>query len=261
MEGRGYMEGRRHMEGRGHMEARGHMERSEYMEGNEYMKNTGRRKALRMAAAVLTCSLLIGSTVCASSDQRRDGISSRGAIDYDHGRVVMNAADCIILADEIDALEASYKSGITDALAKIGTYMQQDGGISHESRTDMDPQRIIFRDLEIAILRSQSVAHLAGTQASDTKGLIYYKFETNNILEVTGEDTGMPVLIVPAAEDNLTAQTAAWVDGHSVTGNGADNYYFYQKGFIEGYARKMGADVKYEYDDTGRAVSAKLVFS
>lgn len=214
-----------------------------------------------MVAAVLACGLLAGSTVCASSDRRREGISSRGAIDYDHGKIVIDSADFLTLADEIDALEASYKSGITDALAKIGTYMQQDGSVGYEGRTDIDPQRIVFRNLEIAILRSQSVAHLAGTQASDAKGLIYYKFEKNNILEVTGEETGMPVFIVPATEDNLAAQTAAWVDGHSVTGNGADNYYFYQKGFIEGYAQKMGADVEYEYDDTGKAVSAELIFS
>lgn len=242
------------------MEGSEHIEGREYMEGSEYMKNTGRRKVFRMAAAVLVCGLLAGSTVCASSERRRDGISSHGAIDYDQGKVVMESADLITLADEIDTLEASYKTGITDALAQIGTYMQQDGSISYAGRTDIDPQRIVFRDLEIAILRSQSVAHLADTQASDTKGPIYYKFEKNNLLEATNDNTGMPVFIVPAAEDNLTAQTAAWVDGHSVVGNGADNDYFYQKGFIEGYARKMGADVEYEYDDTGKAVSARLIF-
>lgn len=243
------------------MEGSEHIEGRKYMEGSEYMKNTGGRKVLRAAAAVLACGLLVGSTVCASSGRRRDGISSRGAIDYDHGRVVMDSVDLITLADEIDTLEASYKTGITDALAGIGTYMQQDGSIGYKSRADIDPRQIVFRDLMTAILWSQSVAHLAGTQASDTKGLIYYKFEKNNILEVTGEETGMPVFIMPAAEDNLTVQTAAWVDGHTVTGNGADNYYFYQKGFIEGYAQKTGAEVEYEYDDTGKIVSAKLIYS
>lgn len=231
------------------------------MKGSEYMKMMCKKKIFGMVAAILSCGLVVGSTVCASSGRRRDGISSRGAINYDHGKVMIDSADLTVLADEMDTLETSFKTGITDALAKIGTYVKQDGSISHEGRADIDPQRIIFRDLEIGILQSQSVAHLAGTHASDTKGPIYYKFEKNNLLEVTADDTGMPVFIVPATENNLTAQTAAWVDGRCLAGNGSDNYYFYQKGFIEGYADRIGATVEYQYDDTGKIVSAELIFS
>lgn len=230
------------------------------MEGGEYMKIMCGKKAFGMVAAVLVCGLIAGSMVYASSERRRDEIASRGIISYDHGRVVIDSADLITLADEIDALEASLKTDIADALAKIGTYMQQDGSISHESKTDIDPRRIAFRDLEIGILKSQSVAHLAGTHAADTKGPVYYKFDKNNLLEVTADDTGMPVLIIPATENNLSLQTAAWVDGHSLAGNGYDNYYFYQKGFIEGYAERIGATVEYQYDDTGKVESARLIF-
>lgn len=230
------------------------------MEGGEFMKMIYRKKILGMVTAVLICSLIGGNMAHASYERRRDGISSRGAVNYDHGKVIIDSADLITLADETDILEASFKTDITDALAEMGTYIQQDGSISHDGRTDIDPRQIAFRNLEIGILKSQSVAHLADTQASDSRGPVYYRFEKNNLLEVTSADTGMPVLIIPATEDNLTAQTAAWVDGYSLVGNGSDNYYFYQKGFIEGYAGRVGAKVEYKYDDTGKIESAKLIF-
>lgn len=225
------------------------------------MRDMDKRKLLCVGAAILVCTTVIGGKVCAAEVKRRDGIDSRGIINYDDGKVVIDSADLVALADEMDDLELSFKVGIADALAKIRTYIQPDGSISHDVKADIDPQQIVFGSLTDAILQTQSVSHLANTQASDESGLIYYKFAKNNILEVTGEDTGMPVFIVPATEDNLTAQTAGWVDGQCLAGNGSDNYYFYQKGFIEGYAKKIGAVVEYQYDDSGKIESAKLVFS
>lgn len=209
--------------------------------------------------AVLVCAAAVGGTVCAA-ESRRSSIASHGTVNYDDGRVVMKAVDLITLADRTDALETSFKTQIADKLAEITTYMQQDGSISHDYKAQIDPQQIAFGDLTAGILQSQSVSHLAQTQASNEEGPVYYKFEKNNILEVTNEDTGMPVLIVPAAEDNLAAQTAAWADGKCLAGNGSDNFYFYQKGFIEGYAAKMGAAVEYHYDDSGKIESAELIF-
>lgn len=224
------------------------------------MGNMNKKKLFCMGAVILICTAAIGQTVCAAEGQRRDRLSSSGIINYDNGRVVINSADMVILANEMDELERAFKPDIADTLAKIGTYIQSDGSVGHDKEADIDPRQIVFGDFVAGILQSQSVSHLAGTQASDESGLIYYKFAKNNILEVTGEDTGMPVLIVPATEDNLSAQTAGWADGHCLAGNGADNYYFYQKGFIEGYAGKIGAAVEYQYDDSGKIESAELIF-
>lgn len=229
-----------------------------YMRNND--KNKDNRRLICTAAVILVSSLLVSGTVYAAERHRRDSVRSRGTIDYDNGKVVINAGDFVTLANEMDELERIYKSEIADALAQIGTYIQQDGSISHESREDIDPCGIKFGSFIMGILQSQSVRHLADVQASDTKGPIYYKYETNNILEVTGEDTGMPVYIMPATADNLATQTAAWVEGRCLDGNGSDNYYFYQKGFIEGYAARVGAEVIYHYDDTGKIESARLIF-
>ena len=224
------------------------------------MRDVKIKQIFHMVATVLVCASAIGATVCAAGGHRRDEIRSRGTINYDNDTVVIDSADLIILADGMDDLETSFKTEAAKALAQIGTYVQQDGSISYEERQDIDPQKVAFGNYITGILRSQSVAFLANQQASDIKGPIYYKYEKNNLLEVTNSDTGMPVHIVPATADNLAKQTAAWVDGQCLAGNGFDNYYFYLKGFIEGYAAKMGATVEYQYDDTGKIESAKLVF-
>lgn len=224
------------------------------------MRDIKIKQIFYMIAVVLVCVSVIGTTVCAAAGHRRDEIRSRGTINYDDGAVVIDSADLITLADRMDELETSFKPGAAEALAQIGTYIQQDGSISYEDKQEIDPLKVAFGSYITGILRSQSVAFLADRQASDIKGTIYYKYEKNNLLEVTNTDTGMPVHIVPAAADNMTEQTAAWVDGQCFAGNGSDNYYFYQKGFIEGYAAKMGAKVEYLYDDTGKIESAKLVF-
>ncbi len=211
-------------------------------------------------AAILLCIGMAGGTARASEGSRRQRLISRGAVSYGGGRVVIDAADLAMLADETDRLELSFKTDLFQALAQIGTYIRTDGGLSHDARTEEDPTQIAFRDLVNGIRQSQSLAHLADTQASGGAGPLFYKFETNNLLETTGDDTGMPVYIRPATEDNLSAGTAAWAEGRCLVGNGSDNYYFYQKGFIEGYAAKVGARVEYRYDETGRMESARLVF-
>lgn len=220
------------------------------------MKN----RKLLFVLAVLSCTIFIGSTALASADQRRGMIRSKGIIDYANGKVVIDSSDLTSLADQADKVEISYKTALVDSLAQIGTYIQMDGSIDHSTRADIDPQHIRYDDYVTGIKESQSVVHLSSTHAANTyENLIYYKFEKNNILEVTDEDTGMPVYIVPATTDNLSEQTAAWIDGQCIEGNGADNYYFYQKGYIEGYAAKKGAEVKYKYDDSGKIVSAEII--
>lgn len=224
------------------------------------MRDVKIKQIFHMIATVLVCASVVGTTVCAAGGRRRDGIRSCGTIDYDNGTVVIDSADLITLADEMDELENTFKTGAAKALAQIGTYIQQDGSISYGDMQEIDPQKVMFSKYITGILRSQSVAFLADQQASDIKGPIYYKYGINNLLEVTNLDTGMPVHIVPATADNLAVQTAAWVDGQCLAGNGFDNHYFYLKGFIEGYAAKTGATVEYQYDDTGKIESAKLVF-
>lgn len=219
-----------------------------------------RNKKKLFILAICCGTVFIGSTVSAYENRRRDAIQSQGIIDYDNGKVFIDTADLILLAEQMDDLEISFKKELADGLAQIGTYIQEDGSIDHDNKwEDVDPQQITYRALTTGILKSQSVAHLADRQGSDEKGSIYYVREPNNILEVTNDNTEMPVFISAATEDNLTSKTAAWVDGQCLVGTGADNFYFYQKGYIEGYAEKNGGTVEYTYDETGRMESAKII--
>lgn len=220
-----------------------------------------RNKKKFFVLTVCCCTVFIGSTVSASANQRRNEIQSQGIINYDNGKVLVDTTDLLLLAEQMDDLELSFKEGLIDGLAGIGTYIQEDGSIDYDNKSeDIDPQQIVYSALTEGILKSQSVAHLSGIQASDEKGIIYYAREPNNILEVTHDNTAMPVFIAAAADDNLSSGTAAWVDGKCLVGTGADNYYFYQKGYIEGYAEKNGGTVEYTYDETGRMESAKITF-
>lgn len=156
----------------------------------------------------------VGTTVLASANKRRSLITSHGAINYDNGKVVANAAGLLSLADETDALANTYATVICRALNHIGTYFAADGSVNHESQT---AETIVLSCERLAegILRSQSVDHL--TAASVTA-------------------------------DNITAGAAAWVNGQCIIGNGADNERAYQRGLEDGAAgNDEDVDIRYTY--------------
>lgn len=139
---------------------------------------------------------------------RKNNLKSKGTIDYETGKVVICADDFAYLADEIDLLEAAYKINIVNALNSIDTYFTSDGMIVHDSdaadTSENSALKLSFAGLYKGIVNSQSVEHLEEQQ------------------------------IYAAASDNLSAGTAAWVNGKLIIGNGADNDAFYEKGLEEG---------------------------
>lgn len=189
----------------------------------------------------IVCAGIIGSSVMAEEGQydRRSSLASKGAVEYADGTVVIDSSDLTYLADRIDELERTYKAATVDALNQIGTYYaSSDGDISHDPdnnhiSSDMAAE-LSFNDLYQGILKSQSVDHLADVQAQDPDGKpLYYAdgsaAESNNLIMTTTEANGLPILIRPASENNLTAGTAAWVNGKLIVGNGADNAAYYSK--------------------------------
>lgn len=148
------------------------------------------------ALVFLSGVICMGSTAAASTDQRRSMIQSKGIINY-AGKVIIDSSDVTNLADQTDDLEISYKKALTDSLAQIGSYVRADGSMEHDKKEEIDPQQIRYSDLTAGILNSQSVAYLSDTQAADLTGYVYYAQSPNNILEVTNDNTGMPVYIMP----------------------------------------------------------------
>lgn len=196
----------------------------------------------------LLCVCLVGGSVLAEDGEynRRGRIASKGVINYADDTVVLDSSDFTYLADEIDDLERSYKSSTMKALNRIGTfYVSTDGDISYEEddnhvSSDMAAE-LKFRDLYHGIEKSQSVDHLSDVQAEDEDGnLLYYADwnadEGNDLIRITKEANDYPLFIHPAGASNLTAGTAAWVNGDLIIGTGADNTAYYENGKDAGYS-------------------------
>lgn len=201
------------------------------------IKNVG----ISIAVSLICVCIVCGSVLAKEGEYNRGShVASRGAVNYANGKVVIDSADLTYLANEIDDLERSYKSLTVEALNGIGTYYASaDGEIIHEpddsNITPDDAEVLSFDDLYQGILQSQSVEYLADTQATDeSENHLYYAdenaAESGDLITVTSDANDFPLMIRPADAGNLTAGTAAWVNGEVLVGNGADNRAYYDKG-------------------------------
>lgn len=221
-------------------------------------KNINNKKIKKWHAAVILIFagfLTIGTSVSAVDTGRKDHIRSKGIIDYANKTVVIDSADLTYLAGEIDDLEYSYKTNTASALDAIGTYFKTDGTAVHNRTKETIPAEdaasLSFASLYEGILGSQSVAHLEGSQAKNAdEDLLYYvsleDAQNRNLTRTTKTPNDLPVYIQPAEKENLSAGTAAWVNGTLIIGNGADNEAFYTKGYTDGVA-SIGDNVRVEY--------------
>lgn len=152
-------------------------------------------------------------TVTVSADKLQNRLNSRGVINYDSDKVVAGADDLLSLADSINGLGDNYATMIYRALGNIGTYFDPDGNAGHEAQTAGNPTYLSCGQLTAGIMQSQSIEHLA---------------------------------VSPVTPDNLTAGTAAWVNGQYVIGNGSDNEKSYQRGLEDGMAgTDKDVDIQY----------------
>lgn len=178
---------------------------------------------------------------------RRKSITSKGVIEFADNTVVFDTSNLTYLADEIDRLEWIGKYATVKALSQINTYyMSSDGDISHDPGSDhLSPESasaLSFYNLYQGILQSQSVEYLENVQAKDSEeNLLYYADEnagnSKDLRRITTDANDFPLLIGAAKAGNLSAGTAAWVDGKPVIGNGADNKAHYDRGYGEGYEK------------------------
>lgn len=193
------------------------------------------------------CTLLASSVpVLAGTTSRRANIKSTGNLNYEDGKVYFTASDLNYLADEIDNLECTYKIAVVDALNSIGTYFKRDGSTAFDdsqNETDTAEEKVAlsFGKITEGIRNSQSIECLTMIQAIDKEGnLLFYTDEIaqteRDYQSITTIDTGLPVYYKAATTENLSAGTAAWVNGTLLQGNGADNSACYSQGWIDGQA-------------------------
>lgn len=213
------------------------------------------------------CSILflmsnMKTEVNAQNLNRRNEIKSRGNIKFENGEVYITSSDLVYLADEIDILEKTYKCNLVDALNSIGTYFRNEGSITYDAgqnevNSEESKQKLSFGNIKQGILQSQSVDFVKQMQATDKEGNpLYFASETagnnNEKINFTTTDTGFPIYYGEASAANLSAGSAAWVNGVLLKGTGEDNKRSWQNGYNEGYtngvADSLGkAQIVYTY--------------
>lgn len=206
----------------------------------------------KIVSIILMLALTMGTCSVAAAAEKngatRDSLKSYGTIEYQEGndKVSINSGDLYMLADQIDQV----KLGVSDQLGAMNTYFTAGDGISLDtdrqvsithtrpSKADsVDPVTVNFDTLLEGIAASQSVSSdiTAYGYSSDTK--LYKK--PNGELTDNGSQEGVEQIRVSAATaDNLSAGSAAWVNGRLILGTGKDNKAYYDSGYSSGEESK-----------------------
>ena len=172
--------------------------------------------------------------------------NSYGKINYTDGTntVVADAADIAA----IDSMVGEGKTAIKDAIKNVDT----DDRLGTSAWTDTTYPD--FANLANLISSSQTLADdKKGTQAVNSKGeSLYYKdqaaSDAHNLTQTCTDNTGLPVYYQEATAANLTAGSAAFINGELILGTGADNDTYFDQGYAEGMAYATNnTEISYTY--------------
>ena len=164
--------------------------------------------------------------------------NSYGQVNYTDGtsNVIVDAADIAT----IDEMVGNGKKNIKNAIKSVDVDDRL-GTSSWDESTYPD-----FESMANMIVASQSLSETqTGTQAVNNKGeALYYKDQTANdtkdLTQTCTDNTGYPVYYQPATAANLTAGSAAFIDGQLILGTGADNDTYFDLGYTDGMAYVTG---------------------
>ena len=209
------------------------------------------RKKILSFAAVIILTLSVCMTALAEEEtsvvppvQEHGGtaaeLKSHGRIVYQKGTesVKIDSDDLYMLADQIDQV----KLDVTDQLKALNTYFSTGDGICLSTSEDInvvhatpteensvDPLDVNFDTLLEGIAVSQSVSPDV-TAYGYPAGTELYK-NASGVLTTNGSEKGAEKIDVTAATaDNLSAGTAAWVNGNLILGTGGDNKSYHDQG-------------------------------
>lgn len=198
----------------------------------------------KILSVILMLVLTLGTCGVAAAADRggatRSSLKSHGAIEYRKGndKVVINSEDLYMLADQIDQV----KLGVANQLGAMHTYFTAGDGISLDSDWQtsvthtrpavadrIDPMSVNFDTLLEGIAASQSVSSDV-TAYGYSPGTKLYK-SADGVLTTDGSAEGAEqISIVAATAENLSAGTAAWVNGRLILGTGGDNRAYFDRG-------------------------------
>lgn len=189
-----------------------------------------------VAIMVNTCMVAMATD---NPNATKNSLSSKGAICYQEGQetVIIDSDDFYTLADRLD----QFKTGVVDQLGVMHTYLTKDSaGVSLTGNDDVyaghqkpsaqnavDPVTLDFSVILQGIAASQSIPlePSAYGLASDTK---LYKGKNGKL--TTDQTNGATQISIQAATAaNLSAGTAAWVNGELLLGTGEDMAVMYDE--------------------------------
>lgn len=209
-----------------------------------------------MTVLVLLFSLLM--TAYAEGDsgqtplQRQEGtatkLKSYGKIVYQKGSdtIKIDSDDLYMLAAQIDQV----KLDVVEQLEVMNTYFTAGEGITLSTSADINvthaepyeedfiaPLDVNFDTLLEGIAVSQSISQNPA-EYGYPEGSILYKTK-EGLLTDTFEEEAQEITVTSATADNLSAGTAAWVNGSLILGTGADSEDYYEQGYEEACSSKI----------------------
>ena len=192
------------------------------------------RKKIISLLAVLTIavSTCIAATAAENPSATKAELHSEGVIRYKgtEGSVVIDSADFYTLADQLDL----FKVRAVKQLGVMGTYLTHSNGDVAMTSADgmyavhkkpqageeVDPLSLDFTTILEGIAVSQSIPTDPAAYGYPAGTKLYKK--ADGTLDTSYSDGAEPISIQPADVGNLSAGTAAWVNGKLKLGTGAD---------------------------------------
>lgn len=173
---------------------------------------------------ILAATLMIGATAVVSANGGTlvdlQSIKSIGKIQVKENEtdpdpaIVIDSADLVTLANATNALNTQFTDSLAAAVNNIGSV----------PKTDRVAAGAQFSDILSAITNSQAI---------DSSESVYV-LPNGTVTDDSTAEGVVETQIAGATADNLTAGTAAWVDGQYIVGTGSDNNSYYAEGYTEG---------------------------
>ena len=169
---------------------------------------------------ILAATLMIGATAVVSANGGtlvdKDSFASKGKIQVKENEtdpdpaIVIDSADLVTLANATNELNTQFTDSLAAAVNNIGSV----------PKTDRVAAGAQFSDILSAITNSQAI---------DSSESVYV-LPNGTVTDDSTAEGVVETQITGATEANLTAGTAAWVDGQYIVGTGSDNNSYYDQG-------------------------------
>lgn len=169
---------------------------------------------------ILAATLMIGATAVVSANGGtlvdKDSFASKGKIQVKENEtdpdpaIVIDSADLVTLANATNELNTQFTDSLAAAVNNIGSV----------PKTDRVAEGAQFSDILSAITNSQAI---------DSSESVYV-LPNGTVTDDSTAEGVVETQIAGATAENLTAGTAAWVDGQYIVGTGADNNSYYDLG-------------------------------